>query len=117
MFPSSDIESEQKKAEEKKALYNELFDKIDVATDQNTWMETHKSLRAICPLYYDILQDILFKANCLPVSAAMAGVYTMVDNTRGVWKAPANVSIANVTSPTINLTHEDQEDLNVPLSG
>lgn len=117
MFPPSDIESEQKKAEEKKALYNELFDKIDVATDPNTLMEMHKSLRAICPLYKDLLKDILFKANCLPVSAAMAGVYTMVDNTRGVWKAPANVSIANVTSPTINLTHEDQEDLNVPLSG
>lgn len=31
--------------------------------------------------------------NLLPPSAAMAGIYAMVDNTRGVWKAPANVSL------------------------
>ena len=41
----------------------------------------------------------------------------MVDNTRGVWKAPANVSINSVISPAVNITHDDQEDLNVPLSG
>lgn len=55
--------------------------------------------------------------NLLPVSAAMAGVYTMVDNTKGVWKAPANVSVATAISPTVNISHEEQEDLNVPLSG
>ena len=117
MFPKSDIESEQKKAEEKKATYNALFEKIVAGADSNVLLDTHKSLRTICPIYKGILQDALHKVNCLPVSAAMAGVYTMVDNTRGVWKAPANVSIANVVSTTVNLTHEDQEDLNVPLSG
>ena len=117
MFPQSDIESEQKKAEEKKALYIEIFEKIVAGTDKNILLEIHKSLRTICPLYRGILKDALQTINCLPVSAAMAGIYTMVDNTRGVWKAPANVSIANVVSPTVNLTHEDQEDLNVPLNG
>ncbi len=47
----------------------------------------------------------------------MAGIYTLVDNTRGVWKAPANVSIASAISPAVNLSYELQEDLNVPLSG
>jgi phage tail sheath protein FI len=47
----------------------------------------------------------------------MAGVYTMVDNTRGVWKAPANVSLSAVSAPSVNITHEEQEDLNVNTAG
>jgi hypothetical protein len=34
-----------------------------------------------------------------------------------VWKAPANVSLNSVTSPTVNITHGDQEDLNVTPQG
>lgn len=41
----------------------------------------------------------------------------MVDNSRGVWKAPANVSLNAVISPTVNITHDDQEDLNVTTQG
>lgn len=47
----------------------------------------------------------------------MAGIYSMLDTTRGVWKAPANVSISAVTAPTVNITNEEQEELNVSLSG
>lgn len=47
----------------------------------------------------------------------MAGIYTMVDNTKGVWKAPANVSVAAVISPAVNILDEELEDLNVPISG
>lgn len=49
----------------------------------------------------------------LPPSPFMAGVYTLVDNSRGVWKAPANVSLSNVIGPSIKITSEDQEILNV----
>jgi phage tail sheath protein FI len=49
----------------------------------------------------------------LPASPAVAGVYAQVDNTRGVWKAPANVNINYAVAPDITITHEDQEDLNV----
>jgi phage tail sheath protein FI len=55
--------------------------------------------------------------NLLPPGAAMAGVYTRIDNARGVWKAPANVGLAAVSAPAVNITHEDQEDLNVSSSG
>lgn len=55
--------------------------------------------------------------NQLPPSAAMAGIYTMTDNSRGVWKAPANVSINGVIAPTLLISAKEQEDLNVPLSG
>ena len=54
----------------------------------------------------------------LPPSPSMAGVYARVDRDRGVWKAPANVSVSSVTGPVLKITHEDQEALNVdPTAG
>ena len=55
--------------------------------------------------------------NLLPPSAAMAGVYTLVDSTRGVWKAPANVGLARVLRPAVDISHAEQEDLNVSTQG
>lgn len=52
----------------------------------------------------------------LPPSAAMAGVYAMVDATRGVWKAPANVSLSSVRRPTRAMTAEQQAELNVNVT-
>ncbi|MBT9314483.1 phage tail sheath family protein [Leptothoe spongobia] len=49
----------------------------------------------------------------LPPSGAVAGVYAKVDRERGVWKAPANVSLASVLGPTVKVTNEEQERLNV----
>ncbi|WP_276484833.1 phage tail sheath family protein [Paraflavitalea pollutisoli] len=49
----------------------------------------------------------------LPASPAMAGVYAAVDRTRGVWKAPANVSLNAVAKPEVLLSDLDQEDFNV----
>jgi hypothetical protein len=81
-------------------------------------MMLNKSLSAISPvLYGSIMREIKDKLNLLPPAAAMAGVYTMVDNARGVWKAPANVSLSAVVSPAVNITHDDQEDLNVTAMG
>ena len=77
----------------------------------------HKILYQVSPIYRDILKEIRFKLNTLPPSAAMAGVFTLVDSTRGVWKAPANVSIAAVNGPCCTVSHAQQEDLNVPISG
>jgi phage tail sheath protein FI len=52
----------------------------------------------------------------LPPSSAMAGIYAMVDSTRGVWKAPANVSVANVIEPTIQFTNIEQDQMNVDVT-
>lgn len=53
----------------------------------------------------------------LPPSGAMAGVYASLDAVQGVWTAPANVVIVNVLAPTISISDQQQEDLNVPVSG
>jgi hypothetical protein len=51
----------------------------------------------------------------LPPSSAIAGVYARVDKDRGVWKAPANVSMNYVTNLSVKITNSDQEDLNVDV--
>jgi phage tail sheath protein FI len=54
----------------------------------------------------------------LPPSAAIAGAYARVDRERGVWKAPANVSLAQVIGPATQVTFDQQELLNIdPTSG
>jgi len=49
----------------------------------------------------------------LPPSPAMAGVYTSVDGSRGVWKAPANVALLDVTGTTFQVTDDLQANLNI----
>ncbi len=104
--------------ETRKPLFQEQFDMLLDATMDDTARNTlHKTLVVVSPAYCGVLKEAKRLLNLLSPSAAMAGLYTMVDNTRGVWKAPANVSVNSVISPAVNLTNDDQEDLNVPLSG
>ncbi|WP_046755824.1 phage tail sheath C-terminal domain-containing protein [Kordia jejudonensis] len=49
----------------------------------------------------------------LPPSSGIAGVYARVDSTRGVWKAPANVGLTYVVKPTVRITNDIQDGLNV----
>lgn len=49
--------------------------------------------------------------------AIVAGQYANVDNTRGVFKAPANVALTSVIKPTIKINNQQQDDLNVHTSG
>ncbi len=69
------------------------------------------------PVFKSIILAMKEKLNLLPPGPAMAGVYTMIDHTRGIWKAPANVTLNMVVSPSINLSADDQEDLNIPPDG
>lgn len=49
----------------------------------------------------------------LPPSGAVTGVYAATDTTRGVWKAPANVSLADVIGPAVLINDVKQANLNV----
>lgn len=77
----------------------------------------NKALLQLSPSFRQITAEIKTQLNLMPPSSAMAGVYTMVDNARGVWKAPANVSLSSVTRPAVDITHAEQEDLNVTPQG
>lgn len=64
-------------------------------------------------LYNKITKELKKKYVELYPGATMAGIYARVDKDRGVWKAPANVSINMVKDPSISVTKEEQENLNV----
>ena len=49
----------------------------------------------------------------LPPSSFIAGVYAAVDNSRGVWKAPANVGLNGVKELTFKVINPIQDQLNV----
>ncbi|MDB4582364.1 phage tail sheath subtilisin-like domain-containing protein [Draconibacterium sp.] len=65
-------------------------------------------------LMKEVINDVYIE---LSPGAFMAGIYAKVDATRGVWKAPANVSLNNVIKPVLQITNTEQEGLNVDSSG
>ena len=75
------------------------------------------TLKTISPRLNGILADIADFLNVLPPSAGMAGIYAMVDSSINVAKAPANVSLGSVVAPAVQITSDDQEELNLPLNG
>lgn len=77
----------------------------------------HNALMQNLPAYNLLKKKVKDYLNLLPPSAAIAGLYTMVDHTRGVWKAPANVSINYVSKPSVIITDRVQEDYNMPMNG
>ncbi|HLP54204.1 MAG TPA: phage tail sheath C-terminal domain-containing protein [Fluviicola sp.] len=66
-------------------------------------------------LYNKIKSEIGQLPITLPPSSAMAGIYARIDKTKGVWKAPANVSLNYVIKPTVQISHEEQADMNVDV--
>ncbi|AVI50441.1 phage tail sheath family protein [Pukyongia salina] len=75
------------------------------------------AIRNQSSFYTKVLDHVQRTLNLMPPSAGIAGVFTSVDSTEGVWKAPANVAMQSVIAPAIKINHDMQEDLNVPLDG
>jgi phage tail sheath protein FI len=68
--------------------------------------------------FYSAVKQAIRKLTIeLPPSSSVVGVYATVDNARGVWKAPANVSLDRVLEPTVKINDMRQADLNVHSTG
>jgi uncharacterized protein len=67
-------------------------------------------------LYKSIVNEIQTAGGLLPPSGGIAGLYAQVDNQIGVWKAPANVSLASTNRPAIKIDDKEQQDLNVDVN-
>ena len=80
---------------------------VAIAESDAAWLAIEKDVRESLAKYTIVL----------PPSAAIAGVYAAVDRDRGVWKAPANVGLTGVLKPSVTITSEEQESLNVDTSG
>lgn len=79
-----------------------------VSTFENSAVEAIPALKNIVAA---IASDYLE----LPPSAAIAGIYAQVDSNRGVWKAPANVTLNSVIGVTELIDKQEQESLNVDV--
>lgn len=98
------IDSVDTSKKAKGALDTKPLNDADVQTGENE-------------LYNQIKNELNGKTITLPPSSTMAGIYARVDSDRGVWKAPANVSVNAIIKPTLKITNEEQEGLNVDATG
>lgn len=98
------------KAEAKAKAADDALNALVAGTQKQKFADLSNALQN------EVKQDIRDLSVVLPPSAAVAGVYANVDSTRGVWKAPANVSLNYVDGPTTKITDEDQKDLNVDVT-
>jgi phage tail sheath protein FI len=76
---------------------------------------TLASIRATQTAVYNLCIDRIKTqlSPSLPPSPAMAGVFAKVDGSRGVWKAPANVSVNSVYETSDFITDAEQGDMNM----
>jgi uncharacterized protein len=115
------------------AYYPFLNTNLTLAYTEGTVTITHKKIDGIAapvastldaklmsdPLVTEPIKDAIRGAlaslyvNELAPSSSIAGVYASVDNDRGVWKAPANVSLNNVSSLTVRVDDGMQDGLNI----
>ena len=99
-------------------LFNTLFEavgdiQIAAATAE---MTADKTLYEVFPAYKSVIDAVRGKLNWMPPSGAIVGIYAAVDRNRGVWKAPANVSLSNVNALSYAIDHDEQERLNVDVN-
>jgi len=70
------------------------------------------------PLVYANVRNELARFSVvLPPASAVVGIYATVDRTRGVWKSPANESLASVQSLSVAINQDLNDAMNVDASG
>lgn len=93
------------------ALVKDYQDSVSVI---NTNVE--KTMYSLVPVALNIAKSLESELLILPPSGAIAGVYADTDNKRGVWKAPANVSLSSVSGLTEKIDNVDQDVLNIDVN-
>lgn len=92
-----------------------FFRHLEKSTD-----EFEKSLNNALQVAFGKFKELTTKGaealNLLPPGGAIAGIYAKTDNERGVWKAPANLSLSAVISPAVKISHEQQAEYNVDVN-
>lgn len=74
------------------------------------------ALRLTFPVYKNILEGVATSMTSLPPCGAVAGIFAYVDGTRGVWKAPANVSLNMVIGPEYTFSSTELDNLNIDVN-
>jgi uncharacterized protein len=100
-------------------LQTSIINAIDTAVNGVYKYELvqENNLIAQMPIYGSIVAKLSKSMNTVPPSGAVAGIYAQTDGTRGVWKAPANVSVNGIIGLTSDINDHDQEPMNIHESG
>jgi phage tail sheath protein FI len=100
-------------------LHTSIFNTVDTAINSVYKYELvqENNLIAQMPIYGSIVAKLSKSMNTVPPSGAIAGIYAQTDGTRGVWKAPANVSINGIIGLTRDINDLDQEPMNIHETG
>ena len=92
-----------------------MFRHVEKSTD-----EFERNLNSALVVSFGKFKELTTKGaealNLLPSAGAIAGIYAKTDNERGVWKAPANLSLSAVISPAVKISHEQQGEYNVDVN-
>ncbi|MEL6865370.1 MAG: phage tail sheath C-terminal domain-containing protein [Bacteroidota bacterium] len=97
--------------------YDESAVTVDIDGNGPVNMDTLEGADATNEVYHKVKAELAKYYVILPPTSAMAGIYARVDNDRGVWKAPANVSVNYVQKVMVDIDNSDQDDMNVTSSG
>jgi len=106
-----------------KAQLDKLFGQVNTTMNalidsvHDFELKEENDLTAQLPIYPSIISELNKTMNTVPPSGALAGIYANVDANRGVWKAPANVSVNGIIGLTDDITHKEQSTMNVHSSG
>lgn len=75
------------------------------------------AILAKIPIWPQIINKLSQSVNTIPPSGAIAGIYAAVDSSRGVWKAPANVSVSGIVGLNVTINDAQQADMNISTTG
>jgi len=100
-------------------LHNKIIQSLNalVSNLRDVELQEENSLVSMFPEYTAIISKLNENMNTVPPSGAMAGIYAYVDANRGVWKAPANVSINGIIGLTDDVNHKEQATMNIHETG
>ena len=74
-------------------------------------------LKADVPALFKVTESLLADLYIsLPASVALAGAIALVDATKGVWNAPANVQLRGISHPMISISDTANDALNTDTS-
>ncbi len=115
--PADEEEAVQNGRAAFRALFEEMYGLLTTLEDSaaRTVESQEEILRSTNPILQRAFEALGREAAVLPPSGAVAGIYAYVDNSRGVWKAPANTSLSSVVEPVVKLDSRDQENFNVDV--
>lgn len=102
-----------------KKIFNQIINSIEssfVAISRYELVQENNLITQL-PVYAPIIAKLNQSMNTTPPSGAVAGIYAQTDAARGVWKAPANISINGIIGLSSDINDTEQGPMNIHETG